>query len=163
MKRLSNLFPQIISIDNLILADKKARRGKGNQYGIQIFDKNPEENILKLNQLLTSKNYKTSEYTTFKIFEPKEREVFRLPYFSDRITHHAIMNILEPIFTKIFTQDTYSSIKGKGIHAAANGLRKALRNRENTRYCLKLDIVKFYPNVDHDILKDLLRRKFKDP
>jgi hypothetical protein len=72
------------------------------------------------------------------------------------------MNILEPIFTKLFTADTYSCIKGRGIHGAANNLKKSLKDLENTKYCLKLDIVKFYPNVDHEVLKDLLRKKFKD-
>jgi RNA-directed DNA polymerase len=162
MKRLNNIFQQIISIENLTLAESKARKGKSKQYGVKVFDKNPEENIINLHKMLSEKEYKTSQYTTFTVFEPKERLVFRLPYFPDRITHHAIMNILEPIFVKTFTNDTYACIKGKGIHAAANNIKKALRDQDNTKYCLKLDIVKFYPNVDHDILKQLLRKKFKD-
>ena len=162
MKRVNNIYEKIISVDNLILANIKARKGKGSQYGIKVFDKSPEKNIDELHKMLIEKKYKTSEYTTFKIFEPKERLVFRLPYFPDRITHHAVMNVLEPIFTKLFTADTYSCIKGRGIHGAANNLKKALQNKNETMYCLKLDIVKFYPNVDHEILKQLLRKKFKD-
>lgn len=106
--------------------------------------------------------YKTSEYSTFTIFEPKERLVFRLPYFPDRISHHAIMNMLEDIFVRTFTADTYSCIKGRGIHGASFALRRGLKNKEETEFCLKLDITKFYPSVDHDILKTLLRRKIKD-
>src|SRR5690606_15310200 len=98
----------------------------------------------------------------FKVFEPKERLVYRLPYFPDRITHHAIMNVLEPIFVANLTTDTYSCIKGRGIHACANAVKKALKDVPSTKYCLKLDITKFYPSVDHEILKALLRRKFKD-
>jgi RNA-directed DNA polymerase len=162
MKRVNNIYKKIISVENLTLANIKARKGKGKQYGVKVFDKNPEENIDELHKMLLEKNYQTSEYTTFKIFEPKERLVFRLPYFPDRITHHAVMNVLEPIFTKLFTADTYSCIKGRGIHGAANNLKKALQNQNETMYCLKLDIVKFYPNVDHEILKQLLRKKFKD-
>jgi hypothetical protein len=162
MKRINKLFDKIISIENLTQAEIKARKGKSKQYGVSVFDKSPKENISMLHQMLLEKQYKTSEYTTFKIFEPKERVVFRLPYFPDRITHHAIMNILEPIFTKLFMADTYSCIKGRGIHGAANNLKKSLKDLENTKYCLKLDIVKFYPNVDHKVLKDLLRKKFKD-
>jgi RNA-directed DNA polymerase len=162
MKRLNNLYNQIISVDNLKLADEKARRGKHDQYGVKIHDRNRTENIQSLHQLLKSKSYKTSKYTTFKVYEPKEREVFRLPYFPDRITHHAIMNILEPIFMQVFTGDTYSCIKKRGIHGAAFAVRKALRNEDGTKYCLKLDIKKFYPSIDHAILKMLLRRKFKD-
>ncbi len=162
MKRLNNLYQQIISIENLTLAETKARKGKSKQYGVQVFDKNPKEKLVELHDMLFKKHYQTSEYTTFTVYEPKERLVFRLPYFPDRITHHAVMNVLEPIFTKAFTNDTYSCIKGKGIHAAARNLKTALQDQDNTRYCLKLDIVKFYPNVDHDILKALLRKKFKD-
>jgi len=162
MKRKNNLFQKIISIENLHIADARARKGKGHQYGVQTHIKNAEENLIKLRLWLISKEYKTSEYTTFKVYEPKERLVFKLPYFPDRILHHAIMNVLEPIFNNLFTADTYSCIKGKGIHAAANGVKKALKDSENTRYCLKLDIKKFYPSVNHEILKKILRRKFKD-
>ncbi len=162
MKRINNLYEKVCSIENLQLADELARSGKTKQYGVLIHDKKREENILKLHEMLKNRTYKTSPYTTFFVYEPKEREVFRLPYFPDRITHHAIMNILEPIFVSTFTADTYSCIKGKGIHAALRSLRKALNDVPNTQYCLKLDITKFYPNVNHDILKELLRRKFKD-
>lgn len=162
MKRLGNVFHDIISVDNLKKAERKARKGKGNQYGIKLFDKDPEGNILALHEMLLNKAYKTSEYSTFKVFEPKEREVFRLPYYPDRIVHHAIMNVLESMFVKCFTSNTYSCIKGKGIHAASYDLREDLKDIDGTEHCLKLDIKKFYPSVDHDILKALLRRKIKD-
>ena len=77
---------------------------------------------------LKNLEYKTSEYTTFKIYEPKEREIFRLPYYPDRIAHHAIMNVMEPIWTKIFIDQTYSSIKNRGIHKAHKALLKDLKN-----------------------------------
>lgn len=162
MKRLNYLYEKIYSIDNLILADTKASKGKSLQYGVQVHEKNRDNNIQLLHNMLRLKTYQTSPYSIFKIYEPKEREVYRLPYFPDRITHHAIMNVLEPVFTAVFTADTYSCIKGKGIHAAARAVRKALVDEPGTRYCLKLDIKKFYPSVDHAILKQLLRRKFKD-
>src|SRR4051812_45007532 len=103
MKRLSNLYHEVCSLDNLRLADQKARKGKSWQYGVQVHDKNRDANILSLQQMLLNKTYRTSEYTVFKVYEPKEREVYRLPYFPDRITHHAIMNILEPVFVSTFT------------------------------------------------------------
>jgi RNA-directed DNA polymerase len=162
MKRIGNLYPQIISIENLINADIIAQRGKSNQYGVMLHNRNKEENIRTLHEILKSKTYKTSEYSTFKVYEPKEREVYRLPYFPDRILHHAVMHILEPIFVSTFTADSYSCIKGKGIHACANAVKKALKDTDQTQYCLKLDIKKFYPNVNHDILKTLLRKKIKD-
>lgn len=162
MKRLNNLYHKVCSIDNLHLADKIARKGKLKQYGVKMHDAHREANIQRLHQMLIDKTYQTSQYTTFKVYEPKERIVFRLPYFPDRITHHAIMNVLEPIFVSVFTKDTYSCIKGRGIHAAANAVKTALKDVPGTQYCLKLDIKKFYPNVDHAVLKSLLRRKIKD-
>lgn len=162
MKRHGNLYPLIYALDNLRLADHKARKGKADQPGVIAHARKAEQNLLELHHMLKDKTYRTSAYTRFTIFEPKEREIFRLPYFPDRITHHAVMNVLEPIFVSTFTADTYSCIKGKGIHAAARAVRKALRDENATRYCLKLDIRKFYPSIDHDTLKALLRRKFKD-
>lgn len=162
MKRKNNLFQKIVSIENLNEAEKKARLGKTKQYGVQLFDKSPEGNLQKLNEMLLNKVYRTSNYETFKVFEPKERLVYRLPYYPDRILHHAIMNVMEPIFVSVFTSDSYSCIKGRGIHGAVKNLKKDLKNIENTRYCLKIDIVKFYPNVNHEILKIVLRKKIKD-
>lgn len=163
MKRIRNLYEQIYDMDNLILADNLASKGKSKQYGVMLHRRNKIENLERLRLMLIDKSYKTSTYSTFKIYEPKERDIFSLPYFPDRILHHAIMNILEPIFVSCFTADTYSCIKGKGIHAASAALGKAMNDYDNTVYCLKLDIKKFYPSIDHVILKALLRRKFKDP
>jgi RNA-directed DNA polymerase len=163
MKRIANLYPLICSIENLRVADEKASKGKSWQRGVREHARNRDENLLALHRMLVDKTYVTSPYKIFKVYEPKERDVYRLPFFPDRIVHHAVMNILEPIFLKVFTGDSYSCIKGKGIHAAVRGVKAALRDRPGTTYCLKLDIKKFYPNVDHDILKALLRRKFKDP
>lgn len=162
MKRLNNLFDKIISIENLQMADAIARKGKTKQYGVKIHDKNQESNLRLLQEMLANKTYRTSPYSIFKVYEPKERIVYRLPYFPDRIAHHAIMNVLEPVFISIFTADTYSCIKGRGIHAAATSLKTALQDVGGTQYCLKLDIKKFYPSIDHEILKGLLRRKIKD-
>lgn len=162
MKRLNNIYNQICSFDNLHLADMKARKGKKLQPAVQAHDRRRGCNIMLLHDMLRTNTYTTSEYVTFKVYEPKEREVYRLPYFPDRIVHHAVMNLLEPVFVSMFTADTYSCIKGKGIHGASRAVRKALNDQANTKYCLKLDVKKFYPSVDHDILKVQLRRKFKD-
>ena len=162
MKRIGNIYQHIISIDNLKLADEKAQKGKSKQYGVKLHNKNNEENILRLHEILKNGNYKTSDYDVFKVYEPKERIVYRLPYYPDRITHHAIMNVLEPIFVSHFTANTYSCIKGRGIHSLLMNLKKSLKDVQDTTYCLKIDIKKFYPSVDREILKSLLERKFKD-
>lgn len=161
MKRIGNLYEKIISLDNLRLADEKARRRKRRSYGVKVHDKNREANLLSLHEALKNHTFKNSEYSTFTIFEPKERLIFRLPYYPDRILHHAIMNILEPIWMSIFTKDTYSCIKGRGIHGAMRNVKRAIKDRENSRYCLKIDIRKFYPSIDHNTLKSIIRRKIK--
>lgn len=144
-----------------MLAYHKARRGKSGQYGVRIFEKDVDGNIDKLYNELILGTYKTSEYSIFTIRDPKEREIYRLP-FQDRVVHHAIMNILEPIWSGIFIRNTYSCIKGRGIHDALRHVKRDLKDIENTRYCLKLDIRKFYPNVDHQIIKLIIRKKIKD-
>lgn len=163
MKRFDNLFDEICSIENLRLADKKARKGKKNKAEIAKFDRNREENLLKLREALLNGTYKTSKYHIFKIYEPKERIIYKLPYYPDRIVHHAIMNVLEPIWVNQFPPNTYSCIKDRGILAVRNDLSKALaKYPSKTKYCLKMDITKFYPSIDHEILKKVVRYKIKD-
>jgi len=134
MKRFGNLYEKIISIENLRLADQKARLGKLLSTGVIKHDQKKDENIYKLNQSLTDKTFKTSAYTVFKMItdNSKEREIYRLPYNPDRILHHAAMNILEPIWTSTLTADTYSCLKGRGIHGAARKLKRQIKNAEET-------------------------------
>lgn len=162
MKRFNNLYSKICNINNLLLAENKARRGKSNREDVKLFDKNKEDLIINLHHILLSKEYTTSDYDIFTLFEGKERIIYKLPYYPDRICHHAIMNILEPIFISCFTKNTYSCIKNRGIHKTLKDIKFSLKDEENTKYCLKLDIKKFYPSINHNILKLLLRRKFKD-
>lgn len=161
MKRVNNIFEKIISIDNLMLADEMARKGKKNTYGVRLHDKNRTANIERLHEVLKAGNYQTSEYKVFKVFEPKEREIYCLPYYPDRIVHWAIMLQLESIWMKVFTPDSYSCIKDRGIHGAARKVVKALKDTEQTTFCLKLDIKKFYPSINQDILMQIIERKIK--
>lgn len=163
MKRIGNIFEQVISLDNLRLADARARKGKVRSYGVQLHDKNREANILALHEALKNGTFKTSKYHTFTIFEPKERLIFRLPYFPDRILHHAVMNVLEPVWVSVFNKNTYSCIKNRGIHACAKDVKRALKqDKDGTKYCLKIDVRHFYPSIDHAVLKSVVRRKIKD-
>lgn len=163
MKRLNHLFEKVIDIDNIRLADARARRSKPHSYGVMVHDKNKDANLERLRAELCNHTFRTSDYTTFEIFEPKRRVIYRLPYYPDRILHHAIMNILEPVWVSVFNSHTYSCIKERGIHKCANDVRAALKeNPAGTRYCLKLDVRHFYPSIDHGILKSIVRRKIKD-
>jgi len=161
MKRFGNLFEKIISVENLQLADEKARKGKLKSYGVRHHDKNREANILRLHESLKDKTYRTSDYEVFSIKDPKEREIYRLPYYPHRIVHHAIMNILEPIWCSIFNENTHACIKGKGIHSAMTAVKKSLKDREGTKNCLKIDVKKYYPSINHKILKMMVRWKIK--
>lgn len=164
MKRYGNLYTAVYDLDNLRLADKKAERGKKDSYGVKVHAKHREENIRKLHEQLKNKTYHTSKYDIFRIYEPKERIIFRLPYYPDRIVHHAIMNVLEPIWVATFPYNTYSCIKGRGIEGCARRVDKIIKKYEGRPlYCLKIDIKKFYPSIDHDVLKRIVRRKIKDP
>lgn len=162
MKRYNNLFDKIVSLDNLYEADKRARRQKSHRPEVMLFDKNKDKLLLDLQRKLINGEYETSEYYVFKIYEPKEREIFKLPYYPDRIVHHAIMNIMEPIWVSAFVKGTYSCIRKRGIHKALKDVKFALKDEVNTQYCLKLDIRKFYHSIDHDILKIIVRKKIKD-
>ena len=164
MKRYGNLIEKIASIENIEIADKKARKGKTKSLRfIREHDKHKEEDYKYLSNALLTGTYKTSKYDTFKIYEPKERVIYRLPYFPDRVAHHAIMNVMEPIWVSQFIPQTYSCIKGRGIHKAMKNIKRDLRKfPEETKYCLKMDIRKFYPSIDHEILKQIIRKKIKD-
>lgn len=163
MKRIGYLHEQVYDIENIEIADDKARKNKSIRWGIVKHDRNRQEENERLSEQLRDLVYETSEYSTFKVYEPKERLIFRLPYYPDRITHHAIMNVMEPIWTKIFIKQTYSCIKNRGIHNVAHDLKTALiEHPEETTYCLKMDVRKFYPSVNHDILCDIIKKKIKD-
>lgn len=161
MKRKGNLYEQIYSLENLYLAEKNARKGKKYQKQIREFSKNRDNNILELHNALRNEEYKVSKYSVFTIFDKKERQIFVLPY-KDRVIQHAILQIINPIFNKCFISQTYSCIKNKGIHKAYYRLKKYLKDKENTKYCLFLDVKKYYPNINKTTLKQFLRRKFKD-
>lgn len=162
MKRHNNLFEKICTPQNIERADSYARRNK-NPYPIEKHDQNHAEENKALLESLLNLTYKTSKYKKFKIYEPKERIIYRLPYYPDRITHWAIMNVMEDIWVKIFIKHTYSCIQGRGIHKLAADLEKELRQDEKgTKYCLKLDIHKFFPSINHEDLKIVLRKKIKD-
>lgn len=159
MKRKGNLYERIISLSNLKEAVKIAKRGKSKQFGVKKFFEDEEEHLNIVHELLNHRKFKTSRYSEIEIFEPKQRIIARLPFYKDRLVHWAIMLHLRDIFVNCFISQTYSGIKGRGINKASYDLRGVIKSYQ---YCLKLDIKKFYENVDRDILKTLLRRKLKD-
>jgi len=163
MKRYNNLYSKIINIDNIKKAAINSQKNKKSNLQVIDFNKNFEENVEKIHLLLLSETYTVSNYKTKKIKDGnKIRELRILPYYPDRVIQHAILQIINPILEKVFINTTYSAIRKRGIHKCLKDLNKALINKENTKYCLKLDIKKYYDNVNHNILKEFLLKKFKD-
>jgi len=164
MKRIGFIYEKIHDKNNLYLAYLKAKRGKAWYSEVLEFEKDIKGNLTDIEWDLLFKEYKTSKYEIFeKQCGNKVRQIYKLPFYPDRICQWAIMLQLESIFISKFVRDTYSAIPKRGIHLALNRLKKALKTDvENTQYCLKLDVKKYYPNIDHDILKNKLARIFKD-
>ena len=158
------LWEAICDMENLKLAHQNAKKGKGWYAEVKMVDENPDYYLKLLQEMLLNHTYRTSEYTTFiKQDSGKERVIYKLPYFPDRICQWAILQVIEPILIRNFTDDTYSAIPGRGIHQAFTRIKKAVQNDvPGTQYCLKLDAKKYYPSINHNILKDKYRRLFKD-
>lgn len=161
MKTHKNLFQEVCKYENLHNAFLKARKGKNDVAGVIRFTYNLENELLKLQNELKNQTYKIGQYRHFTIFEPKERKISALP-FRDRIIHHAVCNIVEPIFEKMFIYDSYACRKRKGTHAGANRIQKFIRKLNSTYYVLKGDVSKYFPSVNHEILKKTIREKIAD-
>lgn len=157
MKRLGNLWNQIISFENLLLASKKAQKAKRFRDNVLEFNYNLEGNLLDLQSELTNKTYEPKEYRTFRIYDPKPRLISAAPY-RDRIIHHALCNIIIPPLETTFIYDTYANRKFFGSHLALERFTKFCRS---SRYILQCDIKKYFPSINHSILKEQIRRKIK--
>lgn len=158
-KTFRHLYEQVVSFGNLWRAYQKTRRGKRYQEPAACFDMDAEENLLQLQKELTGKTYLPGGYRHFYVHEPKKRLISAAP-FRDRVVHHALVNVLEPIFEARFSEASYACRKGKGTHAAIERAHWGIRN---CVWLLKGDIVKFFPSVDHEVMKAVLFRKIADP
>ena len=158
MKRHGHLFEQIATFENLLLAARKALRGKKDKRPAAEFYFHLEPEVLRLEEELLDGTYVPRPYRSFMVYEPKSRKICAAD-IRDRVVHHAICNVLEPIFESFSVHDSYACRKDKGTHRA---IRRAQAFSRRHRYFLKLDVQKFFESVDHDCLKDLLARKFKD-
>jgi retron-type reverse transcriptase len=157
MKRYNNLYPQITDFSNLVLAARQAQRGKRFRENVLKFNYNLEAELAKIKSELESKTYQPGRYKTFDICEPKPRLISAAPY-RDRVIHHALCNIIVPIFENTFIADSYANRLGFGTHKALHRFTSFARD---SRYILQCDIKKYFPSIDHEILKSLLRRKLK--
>lgn len=158
LKTYKNLYEQFISKENFELAYHNARKGKKKQRQVRKFKLNEDENLEAIRQEVINGEYHTSDYRVKTIYEPKQREIFILP-FKDRIVQHAVMNILKPIFTNLLMENCYACIEGRGQMRAVIKCNEYVRRN---KYCLKGDIRKFYPSINQRILSNMLHRIIKD-
>jgi retron-type reverse transcriptase len=158
MKRHNNLFERITSFENLLLASRKAQKGKRFKSSVGSFNLEIEKELLQIQYELRNQVYRPGSYKRFFIYDPKKRLISAAPY-RDRVVHHALCNIIEPIFDKTFIRDSYACRVGKGTHKAVDRFTKFCRQN---RYVLKCDISKYFDSVDHHILFELIARKIKD-
>lgn len=183
MKDTGDLFSKICDMDNLRKAHKNAKRGKGWYAEVKCIEKDLDHYLKRLQENLIEHRYHTSEYEIFTKKESnKEREIYKLPFYPDRICQWAILQVIEPYLLNSMTKDTYSAIPNRGIQPIINQLRgykkkikkdgKVVTEKwipsilvsdpEATKYCLKLDVRKYYPSIVHDVLKAKYRELFKD-
>lgn len=150
-------------MENLLLAHKNASKGKRCYKEVVEFENDKENLLSSLRDSLINKTYKTSEYEIFtKNCGDKVREIYRLPYYPDRICQWAIIQVIEKYLIRTMTSDTYSAIPGRGIHKGLVKVKKSVKDLENTKYCLKIDVKKYYPSINHEKLKLCYKRIFKD-
>lgn len=162
MKRYNDLYGKVYDIKNLKLAHNNAKKGKLHYSEVKMVESNLDFYINEIHNMLKFKTYKISKYKVYTKFDgKKEREIFVLPYYPDRIIQWAIVQIIEDIWINSLISQTYSSIKGRGIHSCAHKLQNDLYKYKPI-YCFKMDIKKFYPSINHNILKVIIRKKIKD-
>lgn len=157
MKRYGNLWHQVVEFENLLIAARNAQKGKRFRDNVLAFNYNLEKELNQIQQELLTKTYQPGSYRTFRITEPKHRTISAAPY-RDRVVHHALCNVIMPIFDRSLIFDTYANRWGFGTHRALHRFTQFARS---SRYVLQCDIRKYFPSIDHRILKSLLRRKIK--
>ena len=166
MKTHRNLYEDVCSFENLYGAYLKARKCKRYKEYVLDFSWDVEGEIMKLQDNLTNKTYKHGKYYQFTLYDAKKREIKAAP-FRDRVVHHALCTVLEPIFDRRFIYDSYACRKGKGTHKAIKRLDKFIQSAEDrwgegNVYCLKCDVSKYFDSIDHQVLFDLIKRKVRD-
>lgn len=158
MKTYKSLYPHVYEWDNLYWAYGKARKGKRSRSPAATFEFHLESNLVNLRRELQQQTYQPGAYHSFYIHEPKRRLISAAP-FRDRVVHHALCNVIEPIFERSFIFDSYANRVGKGTHRA---LDRAQQFSRRFRYVLACDVQQFFPSIDHAVLRRILARKLAD-
>lgn len=161
MKSYKNLWQKFVSFNNLYSAYLLAKKSKPRSFEITNYFFNYEKELFSLQKSLITNTCVLGPYSTFKIYKPKERTI-KFVSFKDRVLHHAIQNIIEPIFEKSFIFDSYACRKKKGIHKGLYRLKKIIQSKNPPKYFLKCDVKKYFLSIDQDILKKIISKKITD-
>lgn len=160
-----HLFQKITSIENLFKSWEEFKRGKTGRNDVQAFETQLEQHVFQLHRDLRSKSYQHGPYQSFTICDPKQRCIHKASV-RDRLVHHAIFRILNPVFDPLFIAHSFSCRKDKGTHKAVDALEDMLRqvscNHTQLCFALKCDISKFFDSIDHTVLLKLLFKKVHD-
>ena len=159
MKRYGNLWPQVTDFQNLYQAARQAQQGKRFRPNVLDFNFHLEQELFRLQAELRDQTYRPGPYKTFVIRDPKSRLISAAPY-RDRVVHHALCAIIIPIIERTFIHDSYANRLGYGTHRA---LQQFTHFARSSRYVLQCDIRKYFPSIDHTLLKAALRHKIKCP
>lgn len=151
---MSDAYSKLCAFENLLEACQKAVRGKRGKPSAASFEFGLADRLLELRDELESHRYQPGPYVHFLIHEPKRRKISAAP-FRDRVVHHALCNIIEPRFERLFIPDSYANRAGKGTHKA---IARMQQFSQCHRFALRFDIVKHFPSIDHGILRDTLGR-----
>ena len=157
VKSYNHLYPAICSYANLWSAWQKARRGRRSRGYVQEFEHNLERELVQLRKELMETAYVPGPYTEVFIREPKRRMISAAP-FRDRVVHHALINVVGPLFERSFIADSYANQENKGVHRAVDRFQEYARRNA---YVLQSDIRKYFPSIDHEILKTMIRRTIR--
>ena len=164
-KTLRNIYENAVSFENLLLAHKKARCGKREKNKVILVELILEQELLRLEKELKNCTYKHNSYTTFKVYQPKERIIIASEYI-DRIVHQwYVHHFIKPYFVPQFISTTYACIEGRGMHKASKDVQIAMKSAKSkwtNYYILKMDVTKYFHNIDKRILWNILKRKIKD-
>lgn len=158
MKTYKNLYSQVSDFENLYLAYRKARRGKRGRAQPAMFERIQDDELLNLQEELQTFTYQPGPYHSFYIHDPKKRLISAAP-FRDRVVHHALCRVIEPIWESRFIYDTYANRIGKGTHRALDRTQSFARHY---KYFLQCDVKQFFPSIDHAILRSEFSRFIRD-
>ncbi len=163
-KTYNKLWDKVVDWENLHQAYLGASKGKRFQKDVLDFQSNLEENLINIQNHLIWRSWVPGRFRSFMVYEPKQRFI-QAPPFQDRVVHHALVRVIEPLFEKKFIHHSYACRAGKGNHAAVLQLQDYLRKADgkwDKTYVLKADISKYFPSIKHDILLRIIKRTIRD-